>query len=190
MASSEKVCPHLHVPLQSGDDRILKLMNRNYARRDFLQTVERIGKWLPEPGLTSDVLVGFPGESEAEFKNTYALCREIAFSRLHVFPFSPREGTRAFSMPGRLPAEEIRRRVDELCSLGKMLQQNFASRFVDRPVEVLVESKRDKQTGMLRGYTERYVRAMLDGPDDLKGKLIRAKGVKTNETAVLLTGRA
>ena len=190
LASSEKLCPHLHVPLQSGDDRILKLMNRNYARRDFLETIERIRKRLPDPGLTSDVLVGFPGESEAEFKNTCALCRDIAFSRLHVFPFSPREGTRAFSMPGRLPAEEIRRRVDELCALGKMLEQDFANRFTDRAVEVLVESKRDKQTGMLRGYTERYVRAMLDGPDDLKGKLIRAKGVKTNETAVLLTGRA
>jgi len=186
MTSSEKVCPHLHIPLQSGDDRILKLMNRRYTRSDFLDAVKRLRKRLPAPGLTTDVLVGFPGEGELEFESTRSLCREITFSRLHVFPFSPREGTLAFAMPGRLPPTEIRPRVDELCALGRTLQDDFAKRFIDRTVEVLVESKRDKKTGMFRGYSERYVRVMLNGPDDLKGTLVRAKGIKTDGAGTLV----
>jgi len=186
MTSSEKVCPHLHIPLQSGDDRILSLMNRGYARRDFIQTVERLRAALPTPGLTTDVIVGFPGETAAEFENTRSLCRATSFSRLHVFPFSPREGTRAFAMPGRVPPEEVRRRVDELCSLATSLQEDFVKLFVGETLEVLVEAKRDPKTGFLRGYSERYVRVLADGPDEHKGQLTKMKGLRTDLAGNLL----
>ncbi len=185
MASSEKVCPHLHIPLQSGDDRILKLMNRSYTRREFLDTVQRVRAKLPEPGLTSDVMAGFPGEGEQEFESTLSLCRKAAFTRLHVFPFSPRPGTPAASFAPTVSAKDIRRRVDELCALAAELQTAFAETFLGREVTILPEDRRDKQTGMLKGYSERYVRVRIYGPDELKGKLIRARGLDVDDGILL-----
>ena len=157
-AGSARVCPHFHLPLQSGDDRILQAMNRRYTVRDYLNTLKRIARRVPRPSFTTDLLVGFPGEEEEEFAHSLQVCRQAGFSRIHVFHFSPRPGTRAATLPGRPRQHLVARREHELLALAEDLAQSYRRQFVGGDVEVLLESRRDRATGMLQGLTERYLR--------------------------------
>lgn len=158
VAGSPRVCPHFHLPLQSGDDRVLKAMNRRYTVREYLDTLERIAGRVNLPAFTTDVLVGFPGEGEEEFRHTLEACRQAGFSRIHVFPFSPRPETSAATLPGRPPEHLVARRERELLALAAELARSYRKQFVGEEVEVLVESRRESATGMLTGVTERYLR--------------------------------
>jgi len=172
VAGSPVVCPHLHIPLQSGDDEILLAMNRHYTAREFLERVENIRRRVEEPAITTDVICGFPGESDEQFRHTVAVARSAGFSRIHVFPYSDREGTAAAALPGKVPPEVISARKAELLAVAKELAYAYHRRFVGRVVEPLVESRREKASGLLCGYTERYVRVCFDGPDSLKGEIV------------------
>jgi len=175
LASHPHFCPHFHLPLQSGDDEILRLMNRPLTAGQFRAVVERIRAAVPNPGLTTDVIVGFPGETEARFERTYRLVAELAFTRLHVFPFDPRPGTRAFSLPDRPQSGAVKERVHRLISLGNELMASFAERFVGSTVAVLAEPAGNG----LGGYSERYVRVRFPGDRSLVGNLVnvRIRGV-------------
>jgi threonylcarbamoyladenosine tRNA methylthiotransferase MtaB len=163
--SSGKLCRHLHIPLQSGDDTVLHLMNRHYTAGEYMRIVERIRKAVPDAGITTDVMVGFPGESDEYFENTYRLAEQIGFLRMHVFPYSKRPGTSAVRLDGQISPQVKRLRADKMRSLAERLSARFRSMFVGRKQNVLVESKPDPKTGCLVGYSDNYIRVWLESGD-------------------------
>jgi threonylcarbamoyladenosine tRNA methylthiotransferase MtaB len=159
MAAEPRLCPHLHIPLQSGSDRVLRAMNRPYTTFDYRALVERSRALVPALAVTTDVIAGFPGETLEDFAATAALLREAGFSRLHVFPYSPRPGTPAAGLPGQVPRAERDRRAGELIAIGKELSAAFHQEMVGRKVEVLVEGSDERE-----GLTANYVRVVLPAP--------------------------
>ncbi len=167
-ASSERFCPHFHVPLQSGSDRVLRLMNRRYTAGEFLAALDRMRRRLDRPALTTDVIVGFPGETDEDFAKTVATCRAAGFSRVHIFRYSERPGTAAASRRDRCSASVAADRHKELERVAAELALRYKEAFLGETVEVLTETSRDR-SGRLCGYTSRYLRVLFDGPDELRG---------------------
>jgi threonylcarbamoyladenosine tRNA methylthiotransferase MtaB len=165
VASSAIFCPHFHLPLQSGDDTILKRMHRPYTRDLFRQQVLTIHSRMPQAAVGVDVLVGFPGEDERAFDNTARLLEELPLSYLHVFPFSRRPGTPACNYPDQVDTKIIKQRTARLRAIGREKKQAFLKRAVGRKADVLVESRRDAATGHLIGLTGNYRRVLMEGPD-------------------------
>jgi len=174
-ASDERFCPHFHLPLQSGDDGILAAMRRGYTAGQFLKRVDMIRRRLDRPSITTDVMVGFPGESEAQFRNTLAVCRAAGFSRIHIFPFSPRPGTAAAGMAGRVAASVIHERESALRTLAAELAVEYKRSFLGETVLPLVEHRRDRESGRLAGWSPRYLRVEFDGPDALMGRVVSVR---------------
>ena len=172
VASDARLCPHFHLPLQSGDDAVLAAMGRGYTVSEFQKKLERAGDGLGRPSFTTDVMVGFPGETDAQFQNTLEACRRARFSRIHIFPFSPRLGTPAYHLPGRVPKPVIREREAALKKLASELALEYKKPFIGEVVHPLVENRRDRGTGLLTGWTARYLRATFDGPDSLMGGIV------------------
>jgi len=169
MASNPRVCRHLHVPLQSGSDRVLGLMNRRYTSREYLETVERARAAMPDLGLSTDVMVGFPGETEVDFQDTVRVVKAARFSRLHVFRYSERPGTPAASMPGKVSPRAKEARSSTLHKIGAELALGFHRELVGSRVEVLVEEIED---GLLKGHSSSYVQVRFPGPPRLAGSLV------------------
>ncbi len=167
---SERFCRHFHIPLQSGDEAILQKMRRPYSPEFFERLVEKIHARLPDAAIGADVLVGFPGETDTAFENTYGLIRRLPLSYLHVFPFSARPGTAAYHFPGRISAERIRDRCGRLRQLGSQKRLAFYRRFIGKSVEVLVEGRRHRQTGLLKGIASNYLPVFFEGGDHLMGR--------------------
>ena len=163
MAQSEKLCRFLHLPLQSGDDLILQRMRRSYSSREYRHFVEYALGRVPNLGLGTDIIVGFPGETAASFQNTCAMVRDLPFSNLHVFPFSPRPGTPAANLPDDVPPETKRKRAKQLIDMGQDKRNEFARRFFGQSVSVLVESL--SPHGDATGWTNEYVRARIHCSD-------------------------
>ena len=174
IVGSSKVCRHLHVPLQSGDDNVLRGMNRPYTGAEFARIVRRARELVPEIGLTTDAMVGFPGETEEAFARTLELVEKLRFSRLHAFRFSPRPGTAAEKMAGCVSRDAMDRRSRTLIALGEHLMQAFAGRFVGRTVEVLVEGG-SKQDGVVGGFTDNYVETVFRGGVSLEGRIVKVR---------------
>ncbi len=172
IANSDKVCPHFHLPLQSGDDYILKRMNRKYNAAQYLKTLEKIKKRMELPSISTDVMVGFPGESRKHFENTMGLCDQAGFSRTHIFPYSPRKDTPAAEMPDHCKHSDIKERKKELEALATETSLRYKNLFVGRNTSILVENTRDKKTGKLCGYSDRYIKVLFDGPDDLMNEIV------------------
>jgi threonylcarbamoyladenosine tRNA methylthiotransferase MtaB len=139
---SSKICSHLHIPLQSGSDRILKLMNRPYEKKVFLEKIKKIKKNIPDIALTTDVIVGFPSESEADFQESYKLLKSLSFSRIHVFSFSAHEKCQASAFPGKISFSEIKKRSEILRSLSEKLKKDYVARILreKKDLKLLVES--------------------------------------------------
>jgi threonylcarbamoyladenosine tRNA methylthiotransferase MtaB len=171
--SGGKICPHVHLSLQSGDKKILKLMNRNYSLKECEEKIEKIISKIPLCAITTDIITGFPGEGEIEFKNTYEFIKNNPFSRLHVFPFSKRPDTVASGMKEQVDDEIKKQRVKKLLHLGKMKENEFAKKNSGLIRKVLVE--KDRKDGKLSGYTDNYIRVKFDAGDDLAGKLADVK---------------
>lgn len=165
MATSAKLCRHLHLPLQSGDDNILRAMNRRYTVRDYATFVDKAVRLIPDLGLGTDVLIGFPGEGEAQFSNTLAMATDLPFSYLHVFAYSKRPGTAAARMAGAVPATTIKSRSKTLAELSRAKRLAFYQHYVGRTVDVLFEAKDD--AGRWTGLTNNYVRAGVTTDIDL-----------------------
>ncbi len=172
MAKSEKLCPYFHIPLQSGDDYILKQMKRNYNSKEYRKTIDRILNKIPNPGLGADIIVGFPGESENMFKNTYQLIEDIPFSYLHVFSYSPRRGTTAYSLKNDVQNKTKKERNKILSQLGQKKSLDFRKSFLNKTVSLLVESSRDPETNLLKGHSENYIPIFLSGENDLMNNII------------------
>ena len=162
-----RLCPHFHIPLQSGDDGILKRMHRPYSRDYFMELVKSIIGRLPDAAIGVDTLIGFPGETDKAFENTYALIQSLPVAYLHVFPFSAREGTPAFSFKDQVPAPVIKKRCARMRRLGARKRREFYARHVGKAMTVLVEETRDRTSGRLKGFSDNYIPIHFDGPDDL-----------------------
>ncbi len=151
--------PHFHLSLQSGSDNVLKKMNRHYTGREYAEKVDLIRKYFPFAGITTDIIVGFPTETDADFTDSLELAKSVGFSDIHPFIFSPRQGTPAYKMKD-LPAELKKSRLDRLLSLKLELKRNFALKNKGLVSTVLIEEKKD---GRLVGYTGNYLRVYIDG---------------------------
>jgi threonylcarbamoyladenosine tRNA methylthiotransferase MtaB len=167
MATSEKLCHFLHIPLQSGDDGILKAMGRRYNTTTFRRAIDYALSRIPDLGLGTDIIVGFPGEDQPAFDNTVRLARELPFSNLHVFPYSRRTGTRAEGLAGQLPAVVKKERVLILREMGTVQRAAFAAGFVGKTVEALIEHV-DK-AGAAHGWTGQYLEAVISGTSLRRG---------------------
>lgn len=169
MATSEKLCRYLHVPLQSGDDGILRAMNRRYTSREYAAFVEKAVRRIPDLGLGTDLMVGFPGEGEREFANTLRLAADLPFAYFHVFSFSKRRGTAAARMRNTVPSRTVRARSRALAELSRSKRLAFYQRFTGQCVKVLFETQ--DHLGRWSGLTGNYVRVGVASPMDLSNTI-------------------
>jgi len=163
LSQSHKICPHLHVPIQSGDDDVLMKMNRDYDRSFLSDLVQELHLRISKLSIGADVIVGFPGETEEKFKHTYGLIESLPFSYLHVFPFSKRKGTPAFQFPQGVNEKEIKKRAETMRELGKQKRQTFYREFLNQELSVLVEDRKEKETGRWKGLSRNYIPVLLTG---------------------------
>lgn len=162
MATSNGICAHLHLPLQSGSDSVLSRMGRPYTAALFRDLVARISAAMPNAFIGADVIAGFPGETEEEFAETVRLLEDLPFSDLHVFPYSSRSGTRAAGMPGHLPAQVVTERAARLRGIAKRKKAEFLERFVGKEIEVLVQGYNENK-GVCRGLSRNYIPVSFPG---------------------------
>ncbi|MGE7998769.1 tRNA (N(6)-L-threonylcarbamoyladenosine(37)-C(2))-methylthiotransferase MtaB [Lysinibacillus sp. NPDC093190] len=178
LRESNIVVNHLHIPIQSGSDTVLKRMRRKYTMEFFGERLTKLHEALPDLAVTSDVIVGFPGETEEEFMETYNFIRDHKFSELHVFPFSPRTGTPAARMEDQIVEDIKNERVHRLIALNDQLAKEYASRFEDQVLEVIPEEfvhDGSDEEGLLTGYTDNYLKVVFEGPESLIGQLVKVK---------------
>ncbi len=177
LRDSKIVVRHLHIPIQSGSDTVLKRMRRKYTMEFFANRLDRLREALPDLAITSDVIVGFPGETEEEFMETYNFIRDQKFSELHVFPYSKRTGTPAARMEDQVDEEVKNERVHRLITLNDQLAVEYASRFEGEVLEIIPEEKSKfmVEGNYLEGYTDNYLKVVIPGTEELIGKLVRVK---------------
>ena len=177
MAGPSKLCRFLHVPLQSGDDGVLHAMNRRYTAGEYARFIEKAVRRVPDVGLGTDLMVGFPGESDAAFANTTALVADLPFAYFHVFSFSTRRGTAAAKLPGAVPSATVKARSEELCSLSRAKRLQFYHRYVGQTVSVLFETRH--RSGLFTGLTDNYIRVGVPADNDLRNQIrsVRLSGV-------------
>lgn len=157
IAASKTICPHLHICAQAGDDEILKAMRRNYDRVYYRELLARVRERLPEAALGSDIIVGFPGESDAQFESSWEFFAALPLTYFHVFPYSSRRGTVAAELSDHVPAVVKKSRSRRMRELGARKKQEFTARFIGQRASVLLEEKIDSATGMRRGFTRNYL---------------------------------
>jgi len=176
-----RLCRHFPLSLQSGSDRVLGRMQRRYSVSDYQQAVSLIRSLVPGAAITTDVMVGFPGETDEEFEESYEFCRQLGFARIHVFPYSPRPGTLAAGMPQMVTARVKKERGQRMLALAQQSAQNFRRQFLGRTMPVLWE----KQTGGIwSGLTDNYIRVFTTSGEDLTNKLLAARLVGINKDGV------
>ncbi|MFD2672417.1 tRNA (N(6)-L-threonylcarbamoyladenosine(37)-C(2))-methylthiotransferase MtaB [Marinicrinis sediminis] len=175
--SSEKMCRHLHIPLQAGHDEVLKRMRRKYTTAEFAEKIQRIHEAMPQVAITTDVIVGFPGETEEMFEAGYQFMKELQFAEMHVFPYSKRTGTPAARMEDQIDEEEKNRRVHELIDLSEQMQLAYARKFEGEVVEVVPERtyKGAPDSGLIMGTSDNYLNVVFEGSTDLIGQICRVK---------------
>jgi threonylcarbamoyladenosine tRNA methylthiotransferase MtaB len=172
MASSSKLCPHLHIPIQSGDDGILKRMRRKYTRKVYLDLVKKIKKKIRRVAITTDVLVGFPGEDEAAFLNTIDLIKKILPLRCHIFPFSPRPATPAAGFDNELSEPQLIDRLERLRGIAEKCSVSLRKRFLNKKLAVLVEGRSNPCPGCWEGHSANYIKVRVRSSKNLKNKEI------------------
>jgi threonylcarbamoyladenosine tRNA methylthiotransferase MtaB len=172
---NHRLCPHFHLSLQSGSAGVLKRMKRQYTPTDYLRAVELIRKEVPAVAITTDIIVGFPGETDAEFAESLALCKDIGFARIHVFPYSPRSGTSAAQMPAQVTDKVKKERSQQMLALAEESMNKFKESFTGESMDVLWEKQTDE--GDWTGITGNYIRVFAKSKDDL-GNKVRAAKVK------------
>ncbi len=180
LAEAEKVCEHLHLPLQSGSTTVLGRMNRGYTAEEYLHLVDRIRERVPGIALTTDLIVGFPGETEEEFQGTLAVVATVGFDAAFTFVYSPRPGTPAAAWPDQVPTEVKRDRIARLISLQERCSAERNRRLAGQEVEVLVEGRSKTDPDMLAGRTRTNKLVHFPGPPDLAGRLATVRIAETH----------
>jgi len=170
------LCPHLHLPLQSGSDGVLRQMHRPYSLAEYESAVCQARNAIPDLSITTDVLVGFPGEGESEFEESYRFCESMGFAAIHVFPYSKRPGTAAATMPGQIDGKVKKQRSARMTALGKRSAGRFRSQFQGRTMMVLWED--DSGEGLWSGHTANYLRVYAQSDKNLANQMLAAKLVE------------
>lgn len=175
--SSDKMCRHLHVPLQAGDDNVLKRMRRKYTTDEFRCKIEQLHQALPDVAITTDIIVGFPGETEEMYENGYRFIEEMKFAELHVFPYSKRSGTPAARMEDQVDEEVKNRRVHELIALSDKLALEYSGKFVGDVLEVIPEEpyKEAPDSGLYVGHSDNYLKLVFEANESLVGKICKVR---------------
>ncbi len=171
----KKLCPHFHLSLQSGCDETLKRMNRHYTSEDYKEVVEALRKHIPDVSITTDIIVGFPGETEEEFNTTYEFLRDIKLSKMHIFKFSPRKGTRAAEMKDQINGDVKDERSSKLIALSSKNEAEFMERFLGREMKVLYEQLHNGETDRFEGYTPNYIKVISESDKDIEGEILNTK---------------
>jgi threonylcarbamoyladenosine tRNA methylthiotransferase MtaB len=171
-----RLCPHLHLPLQSGSDTILRRMHRPYSLAEYESAVRQARDAIPDLSITTDVLVGFPGESDSEFEESYQFCEKTGFAGTHVFPYSKRPGTPAAEMPGQVDDKTKKQRSARMMALGKRSAGRFRSQFLGRTMPVLWEDS--SADGLWSGHTANYLRVHAGSDERLSGKMLAVRVVE------------
>jgi threonylcarbamoyladenosine tRNA methylthiotransferase MtaB len=189
MARSKKLCRHLHIPIQSGDDRILKKMHRKYSSAEYLKLIRKIKRKIPGIAVTTDCLVGFPGETERAFNNTCDLVRKIQPLKVHIFPYSERQGVAAekFSAHKISPAV-IKERMQRLKKISDACGASFYRKFLGKKMQVLMESRVKRDPAFWEGHTDNYIKVGLASGQGLKNKILSVKLKK--QSGDLIIGEA
>ena len=175
MANSKKICPHLHLPLQSGSSRILKAMNRRYDKEKYLALAKRIRERMPDIALTTDIIVGFPGETEEDFQETLDVVRQVRYDSAFTFIYSKRTGTPAAVMEDQIPEDVVKDRFDRLLKEVQTISKEMAERFTGNEETVLVEEKNSQMDGYVTGRLGNNHVVHFEGSEELIGKLIRVR---------------
>lgn len=171
-----KICPHFHLSLQSGCDETLRRMNRKYTAEEYLDKCKLLRKYFHNPALTTDVIVGFPGETEEEFRKSKAFVDSVDFYETHIFKYSKREGTRAAAMPEQVPEEIKSRRSSELLELGRQKQKKYEAAFIGTVQEVLMEEAVEREDGIYQvGHTKEYVKIGLKTEENLSNQMVNVE---------------
>ncbi len=173
LATAETLCPHLHIPLQSGTDRVLSAMNRPYTTAFFREVVEKLVTSAPDIFIGTDIIAGFPGETDEDFRQGYRFLESLPLAAFHVFPFSPRHGTPAAAMPGQVPARVIKERAEALRRLSEEKKQRFFEGFLGKELDVLVQEQ--GKNGVLKGLSRNYIPVALPAGSAALNSEIRVK---------------
>jgi len=175
IAQSKKICRHLHIPIQSGDDEVLKKMNRRYTRHAYIRLIKKIKSKIPGVAITTDVLLGFPGESENNFKNTVDLIKKIQPLRVHIFPYSRRNGTPAALLKDMVNPHLIKERVLMLTGVSKECALAYKKKFLNKNMDVLIESRSRGDDKYWEGYTGNYIKVLVKSEKDLNNQMVRVR---------------
>ena len=167
-----KVCHHFHLSLQSGSDTVLRRMNRKYTTKEYAKSVEDLRALWPDVALTTDIIVGFPGESDEEFEETLEFVKRVQLAQIHIFPFSPREGTPAAKMKQQISPEVKEKREKQLAAVEKVLREAFMKQAIGKEMDVLFEKHHD---GYVSGYTSNYLRVQVAGDEALENTIHTVK---------------
>ncbi len=185
MAQPGKLCRHLHIPVQSGDDGVLKKMNRRYCRKAYLDLVKEIRSRIPEIAITIDILVGFPGESEAGFLNSVTLIKEIMPLKTHIFPYSRREKTSAADIQAEVSTQVVKRRKAYLQKVALACTLNFKKQFLGRQLDVLIEGKSADGICLWQGHTDNYLKVGVASLRRLENKMVKVSLKKIKGELIL-----
>jgi threonylcarbamoyladenosine tRNA methylthiotransferase MtaB len=177
----QRLCPHFHLSLQSGSEGVLSRMKRRYSARNYEQSLSMIRALVPEAAITTDVIVGFPGETDEEFEESYSFCRQMEFARIHVFTYSPRQGTQAARFPRQVEAQVKKQRRQRMLALAEESARAFRQQFLCKVMPVLWEKQSD---GTWSGHTPNYIKVYTRSDDDLTNKLLPVRLVEINGDGV------
>ncbi len=177
MAKNEKICPHLHLPVQAGSSRLLKRMNRHYDREHYMELVRKLRERMPDISLTTDIIVGFPGETEEDFEETLSLVREVGYDSAFTFIYSKRTGTPAAGYPDQVPDKVAHERLTKLLAEVKERAEERCARFTGQTMDVLVEEL-NREPGLVTGRTPHNIVVHLPGDETMIGKIIPVKLVR------------
>lgn len=172
LRKSKKIVNHIHIPLQAGSNHILKLMNRKYDKKYYLDKINKIREIRPDMAFTTDVIVGFPLESDRDFNETISFVKEVSFAGGHVFPYSRRNGTPAAKMTGQITKEEKHKRCKKLISVFDSLEESYYKKHIGCTLTIIAETYED---GFLTGHSDNYLKVRFNGSEDLLGKEIKVK---------------
>jgi tRNA-2-methylthio-N6-dimethylallyladenosine synthase len=184
ISASKKACKCVHLPVQAGSNRILKLMNRKYTREDYLEKVKLLKQYIPDAAITTDIMVSFPTETEEDFIDTVKLVKEVNFSGAFTFIYSKREGTPAAKMDGQIDEETSKRRIMELIDLQNSINRNQSKEYKDKTIEILCEGYDDKKK-MYLGRDVYGRMAYFASEKDVVGEFVMVKIVKTGGISLL-----
>lgn len=181
----KKLCPHFHLSLQSGSDETLKRMNRRYLTKDYKAIVMNLRESIKDVSITTDIIVGFPSETEEEFKETYEFLKDIKLSKMHVFKFSPRNGTKAAEMKAQVDGTVKEYRSSKLIELDKKLEKEFEGKFIGSTLDVLYEQNYNGLEKFYEGYTSNYIKIITESNKDITGEIIKTKIISIDGENVL-----